>query len=168
MKHTLARMLLAFSSAAAGPVMPHPGHAHGHALPGGLPGEATTPTPDGIVVEGCWIRALPNRLPAAGYFVITNSSQHPVALVGAQAAGFGRVMLHTHQTVNGMSKMVHVDRVDVPAGERFVFAPGGHHLMLEKPAGDLEPGKPLPVTLRFEGDRALTVDCDVRGAAVKK
>lgn len=192
MKLTFAQMLFTLFAAVTAPAMAHSGHAahghgshgaeahqsvaHGHAVhaaPGHMvrrsfPDPATAARPDGVVVEGCWIRALPNRLPAAGYFVVRNSSQQPAVLIGAQADGFGRVMLHTHQTVNGMSAMVHVDRVDVPAGGRFEFAPGGYHLMLEKPESDLQGGSRLPVTLWFEGDRALTFDCDVRGPAAQK
>lgn len=141
--------------------------AHGQAQPA-YPDAATAARPEGVVVEGCWVRALPNRLPSAGYFRIRNAGGKEAVLTGAQAPGFGQVMLHTHQTVNGMSTMVHVDKVNVPAGGSFDFAPGGHHLMLVKPEGDLQAGSRLPVTLWFEGNRALVVDCDVRGPSAMK
>lgn len=135
--------------------------AHGHS-PSGLADPATAPRPEGVSVDDCWIRALPNRLPAAGYFRIRNSGERDAVLVGAQAEAFGKAMLHTHRNVNGMSAMVHVDKVIVPAGGGFDFAPGGHHVMLEQPASDLQSGSRLPITLWFEGGRALRVECDVR------
>lgn len=178
----LAGAAMVFSSMVSVPAMAQSGHGghdpatHGHGMPPAheaahgrtFPDPSSAAAPHGVAVEGCWIRALPNRLPAAGYFVMRNASADEAVLVGAQAAGFGRVMLHTHQTVNGMSVMVHVDAVKVPAGGSFEFAPGGHHLMLEKPQADLVVGSRLPVTLWFEGGRALTVECHVRGPSATK
>jgi len=138
----------------------HGGHGD-HAAPS-FPDPATAAAPQGIEVGNCWVRALPNRLPAAGYFRIENSGGHDAVLIGAQAEGFGRVMLHTHTTTGGMSAMVHVDKVTVPAGGSFDFAPGGHHLMLEKPTIDLKVGTQHTVVLWFEENRALSVQCDVR------
>ncbi len=133
-----------------------------------LPVPASEVKQEGVAVELCWIRALPSRLPSAGYFRLRNEGDKEVVLTGAQAPGFGHVMLHTHQTVNGMSAMVHVDKVTVAADETFYFAPGGYHLMLVKPQGDLKIGSRLPVTLRFEGGRTLVVDCEVRAPSTVK
>lgn len=140
------------------------GHAHRgqhHAQP--TPGDAATAAvPEGVSVEDCWIRALPNRLPAAAYFRIVNAGATDIALIGAQAEGFDKVMLHTHQEVNGMMAMVHAARVDVPAGGSFSFVPGGHHVMLEQHTAELKIGTQRAITLWFEGGRALTVNCAVR------
>ncbi|MFA7668293.1 MAG: copper chaperone PCu(A)C [Burkholderiaceae bacterium] len=136
------------------------GHHHGHELPV-FPDAARAEAPDGVTVEGCWIRALPNRLPAAAYLKVANAGAQDVVMVGAQADGFGRVMLHAHQTVNGMASMVHAGKVVVPAGGSFDFAPGGHHVMLEKPQIDLKIGGTHPITLWFDGNLALTASCDV-------
>ena len=178
--HTISKALaLAFAALFSLTAQAHSGHgtahgqAHGHGHDHGsgqhsaapsFPDPATAGAPEGVTVGDCWIRALPNRLPAAGYFRLENTSGQDAVLVGAQAEGFGRVMLHTHQTTGGMSSMVHVDRVVVPAGGGFDFAPGGHHVMLEKPTIDLRVGGKRPLVLWFEGDRALTAQCDVRPA----
>lgn len=146
------------------------GHAHhvpaqaGHSAHSSrmFPDPASVQAPDGVSVTGCWIRALPNRLPAAGYFSLQNSGSADAVLVGAQSEGFGRVMLHTHETRGGLSTMVHLDQVVVPAGGEFAFAPGGHHVMLEQADFDLVVGTRHPLVLWFEGDRALRVECDVR------
>lgn len=143
---------------------PHAGHAvHGaqhvaRALPDGASAEA----PAGVSVSDCWVRAMPAGLPSAGYFRIENTGSASAALTSAEAEGFGKVMLHTHLDTGGMSRMVHVDKVDIPPGGAFDFAPGGHHLMLEQPAGDLVIGSTRSLTLWFEGERALTVQCELR------
>lgn len=137
--------------------------AHGHAADQRVfPDPAGATPPQGVTLHDCWIRALPNRLPAAGYFRLENTGEHDAVLIGAQAEGFGSVMLHTHQTVGGLSSMVHVDKVVVPASGTFEFAPGGHHLMLEKPTIDLKVGTQHPVVLWFEGERAISAACDVK------
>ena len=63
--------------------------------------------------------------------------------------------------------MLHVDRVDVPAGGKVAFAPGGYHLMLMQPARKLAPGERVPVTLEFLGGRQVTAEFEVRGPAAK-
>lgn len=139
---------------------PDHGHHHGHELPV-FPDAATAEAPDGVTVEGCWIRALPNRLPAAAYLKVANAGARDVVLIGAQAEGFGRVMLHGHETVNGMARMVHAGKIIVPVGGSFDFVPGGHHVMLEKSEIDLKIGGTHPITLWFDGNLALTATCEV-------
>jgi len=156
------------------PVQADSGHeSHGHHGRHGhmqheFPDPAAAAAPEGVTVSGCWIRALPNRLPAAGYFELRNDGAHDAVLIGAQAQGFDRVMLHTHQTTNGMSAMVHLDKLTIPAGGGLDFSPGGHHVMLEKPVAELEIGTRRPITLWFEGKRALTAECDVRPPGTMK
>ncbi len=144
-----------------GPHADHAAHGAQHGAQSSA-GRASPEAPAGVSVNDCWIRAMPAGLPSAGYFRIENTSNSPVALVGAEAQGFGKVMLHTHLDTGGMSRMAHVDKVDLPPGGGFDFAPGGHHLMLEQPAGDLAIGSTRSLMLRFEGGRALTVQCELR------
>lgn len=153
-------------------VSAHAHAGHGHAAHGheghtqrSFSDPATVAAPSGVSVTGCWIRALPNRLPAAAYFRLKNDSANDVVLIGAQAQGYGKVMLHTHQEANGMAAMVHVNEVVVPAGGAFDFAPRGHHVMLEQADFDLEVGTQRPITLWFKDQLALTAECDVRPPA---
>ena len=159
----LATVMMAFSSFAYA----HAGHDHGHSQSHGhpqqgFPDPATVAEPEGVSITECWIRALPNRLPAAAYFRIENAGKQDAILIGAQAQGFGRVMLHTHEDAGGMARMVHVEEVTVPAGGSFDFAPRGHHVMLEKAEIDLDIGSRRDITLWFEGPKAITASCDVR------
>lgn len=143
----------------------HSGHgAHAHDGHGAQQSKdaATAARPEGVSVSDCWIRAMPGRLPSAGYLTLHNAGAKDAVLVGAQAHGFDKVMLHTHRTTNGMATMVHVDDVTVPAGGSFEFEPGGHHIMLEKPSNELQVGGTQPITLWFEADKAITIECAVR------
>src|SRR5690606_11869585 len=123
----------------------HAASMHQHAAAGHhqtveLPDPSSVSAPDGISVKACWIRALPNRLPAAAYFLIENAGPQDKVLIAAQADGFAKVMLHAHEEAGGMARMVHVDKVVIPGEGSFEFAPHGHHVMLEQPEFDLEVG----------------------------
>lgn len=137
----------------------HENYSHGQ--PGVL-NPATVTAPDGVTISNCWIRALPSGLPSAGYFKIHNAGAQDAVLVNAQSSAFGKVMLHVSKTVNGMAAMTHVDQVVVPAGGSFEFSSNGYHVMLEQPVADLEIGKTLPIVFWFEGEHAISADCDVR------
>ena len=157
-----------FTAAISSFAYAHVGHnpAHSQSSHGqqqrAFPDPATVAEPEGISISECWIRAMPSRLPAAAYFRIENAGKEDAVLVGAQADGFGKVMLHTHEESGGMARMVHVDEVIVPASGAFDFAPRGHHLMLERAQVDLDIGSRRDITLWFEGPKAITVACDVR------
>ena len=57
--------------------------------------------------------------------------------------------------------------LDVPAGERVVFEPGGLHLMLMGLAAPLREGETFPLTLRFEDGAPVTVTVPVLGIGAK-
>ncbi|MFA5490460.1 MAG: copper chaperone PCu(A)C [Candidimonas sp.] len=178
MKSYLTSLALACAAMAPLSVSACPGHDHDHAdhahhehkshAKAAFGDAATAAAPAGVAISACWIRAMPNRLPSAGYFKIHNGGAHDAVLIGAQSKAFSKVMLHATQTSDGMTTMVHADKVELPAGANFEFAPGGHHVMLEQPTAELPIGKTLPISFWFEGGRALTVDCEVRSPSTVK
>ena len=92
----------------------------------------------------------------AGYLTITNTGDTDDRLIRVDA-GFPRVMIHETRTENGVATMVHLDGVDLPAGDTVAFAPGGKHIMFMGLAGDpLETGETFAATLTFE--KAGTVE----------
>src|ERR1700722_3502566 len=84
-----------------------------------------------VTVTDAWFRALPGALPAAGYFTARNPGTSDVTIIGAQAKDCGNMMLHQSTNMGGMSGMQMTDKVSVPAGGSFSFAPGGYLLMCE-------------------------------------
>jgi copper(I)-binding protein len=121
----------------------------------------------GLSIADAWMRALPNHLPAAGYFTIENKTDKAATLVGASSPACKQLMLHRTVTESGTARMEMVDHVDVPAGGSLSFAPGGYHLMCMMPSADVSPGKTVPVTLDFDGGTSLHADFQVRNAAGK-
>ena len=120
--------------------------------------------PASVEVSQCWVRALPAPLPSAAYLRVRNGGATPVTLAAADAPGFGHVMLHQTQTADGVASMHHVNGVAVAPGATVALEPGGYHVMLEEPAGELPVGESLTLTLGFEGYAPRSIDCEIRSA----
>lgn len=121
----------------------------------------------GLTVSNAWFRALPNNLPAAGYFTLKNTGTKAVSLTGADSAACGMLMLHKTEHMGGMNHMSMVDSVDVAAGGTLSFAPGGYHLMCMDPTAALKPGAAVPVALKFADGTTLKMEFPVKSATGK-
>ena len=117
-----------------------------------------------LEITGAWFRSLPGKLPAGGYFTAQNTSTHDIAITGARSDGCGMLMIHQSSNKGGMSGMDMVDKVDVPAGGRVAFAPGGYHLMCTDPTPRMKIGARVPVLLSLSDGTAVAVAFAVRGA----
>lgn len=127
----------------------------------GLP--ATAVAHEGLHLHQPWIReAPPGAEVMAGYVVVHNPDAIPHVLVGASSPGFAKAMLHQTRETNGVATMVHLKRIEIPAGKAIAFAPGGYHIMLMKPKHHYQAGDKVPVTLRFADGETLTASFVVR------
>ncbi|HVB47028.1 MAG TPA: copper chaperone PCu(A)C [Burkholderiales bacterium] len=121
----------------------------------------------GISVSGAWIRHLPAGVPAGGFFTVHNQGRQAAALVGASSPDYGMVMIHQTVEKGGMSMMKPVDRIEVPAGGKVTFRPGGYHLMFMQAKHDIKVGSKVPVTLEFSGGRKVSAQFEVRGPTAR-
>lgn len=119
----------------------------------------------GVSIRHGWIRLLPGDLPAGGYFVLDNQTDHTVTLTGVSAKGFARAMLHRSVESGGQERMVHVGSLDVPPGGQLRFAPGGYHIMLMPPHKAMKVGDRVSVTFEFADGSKRSADFLVEGAA---
>lgn len=101
----------------------------------------------------------------AGYLVLHNPARDAVTVVGARSDAFGRIDIHESVNRDGMRAMRRVERLDVPAGGRVRFEPGGRHLMLIGPARPYREGERLHIVLVFADGREYGFDAEVRGDA---
>lgn len=118
-----------------------------------------------VVVTAAWARAsiLTNR-PGAAYFTLESDKGDRLIAIKTPVAD--RVMLHGTETdANGVSRMIHIETLDLPPGEAVTLAPGGMHLMLMGLAAKLEQGASFPLILRFDTAGEITVDVPVLGVA---
>ncbi len=118
---------------------------------------------DGLAVKNAWIReAPPGASMMAGYLTIENTSQHDNALVAVSSPVFSHVMIHRSETVDGIARMHHLERLPLPAGGSVDLAPGGYHLMMPTPAAQPTAGERIPLTLHFADQSELQVMAPVK------
>ena len=118
-------------------------------------------------ITNAWFRALPGKLPAGGYFTAQNNTQRDIAIAGASSDACGMLMIHRSRTAGGMSGMDMVEKVNVPAGGKVTFAPGGYHLMCTDPTLKMKIGAKVPVLFSLSDGSAVAVAFTVKGAAGK-
>lgn len=104
---------------------------------------------------------VPGR-PAAGYLTI-NGGARADRLLGVSSP-VARVEMHETLMANGRMRMAPLEMLDVPAGQRIAFAPGGKHLMLFGLPASLKPGDDLRLVFTFEKAGAVPVTAVARSA----
>jgi periplasmic copper chaperone A len=115
-----------------------------------------------VEIEKPWIRATaPGAKVAAGYMTVRNRSASPDRLVGASSPAAGRVETHVHVKDGDIMRMREVKGYDLPAKGSFELKPGGAHFMFVDLKQPLKEGDKIPVTLRFEKAKDITVQFDV-------
>lgn len=94
------------------------------------------------------------------YFSITsNVADRIVAVSSPEAAS---VEIHASgESAGGMSSMQKLDSVELPAGQRVTFGPGGLHLMVFSPRA-LRANATFPIQITLESGREETIS--FRGA----
>lgn len=118
-----------------------------------------------VTVSAPWARAsiLASR-PGAAYLSLSSDTGDRLLSVTTPVAG--QVMIHAAGTdANGVSRMVHLAALDLPAGEIVALTSGGMHLMLMSLEGKLKEGTRFPLTLTFETAGEITVEVPVLGVA---
>lgn len=130
---------------------------------------ATTALADSglTVTDARAFETAPTAMAGGGFLTITNSGDSDDALI-AVIADFPSVQLHTTAFENDIARMVHLDRIDVPAGDTVTLEPGGMHVMFMGLQGKpLTLGETITATLVFEqaGDVPVTFDIIARDSA---
>ena len=115
-----------------------------------------------ITVSSAWIRYLPAGVPAGGFFTVHNRGKQSLALIGASSPDYAMVMIHKTIEDGGVSKMVPVDKINLPAGGNVSFHPGGYHLMFMHAKHDIKVGSKITVMLEFSGGQKVPAQFEVR------
>ena len=119
-----------------------------------------------VEVEKPWIRATPPGAKiAAGYITIRNKGSQSDRLVGASSPMAAKLQTHVTVKDGEVLRMREVKGYEIPAKGTFELKPGGAHLMLVDIKQALKEGDKVPVTLKFEKSRDVTVEFLVSGLA---
>lgn len=135
----------------------------GVALPAALAQQPSeNPRPGALTVSGAWARTTPpNARTGAAYLSISNPGGEPDRLIAAASPAASQAELHTHVMEGGVARMRQLQAIDVPAGGRVEFAPGGLHVMLIDLKGPLRDGTHFPLTLRFARAGEVTIEVPI-------
>ena len=115
-----------------------------------LAGLVTTPAMAcDLAVEKAWIRTPPPGVVAlAGYGEFVNKGTKPLVLASLASTTFAAVEMHETVEANGMSRMRALPKLALAPGERVALAPGGKHLMLMKPRGEVKRGDHVVIAIK--------------------
>lgn len=95
-----------------------------------------------LVFEGAWVRSMPPGMKmTAGFGRLRNTGPVALEISAYSSPSFGDVSLHRTELVDGVSKMREVGALLIDPGGEILLEPGGYHLMLMMPTGELEPGQ---------------------------
>jgi len=97
--------------------------------------------------------------PVGGAFMTIVNKGAADRLLSATTAAAATVQMHVMAMDGDVMTMREVDAVDLPAGQKVEFKPGGFHLMLMGLKAPLKLGDKFAMTLRFEkaGEVVVTV-----------
>lgn len=119
-----------------------------------------------LVVEDAWIRAAPPAAAMrAGYAILRNTGDAPLVIRGAASDAFGDVSIHATTIENGVARMRELARIPLAAGESVTLEPGGKHLMLMRPARELDTGAKASIRFEIEDGSSAEAEFVVRDAA---
>lgn len=118
----------------------------------------------GLEIHQAWVReAPPMARTLVAYMRLENSSTEALTVTGIAAAnGFDGSMLHGTEIVDGVSRMRHVDQLDLEPGHSAALAPGGLHLMLFEPQQPLREGDLVKLKIECASGDARLIDVPVR------
>jgi copper(I)-binding protein len=95
-------------------------------------------------------RSVPGMPMSAGYFVLTNNSGQAISISQVTSPQFASVQMHETVIKDEVARMVPLEMLILQPDETVSFEPGGKHLMLMRPANDID-----SVTLEFFAGESL-------------
>ena len=99
---------------------------------------------------------------AAGYMGISNDGKTDDRLIGVEVPSVKQSELHTTvHSADGVARMMHVESIDIPAGETVLLERGGMHIMLMGLTEPMTEGQMVPATLIFEQAGRVEVEFSV-------
>jgi copper(I)-binding protein len=113
-----------------------------------------------VRVEGAWARpTVAGQQGGGGYLSITSAAAD--RLVGGNTPVAQRFELHTMSMKGDVMEMRQVDAIELPAGKKVEFKPGGLHVMFIGLKQPLKLGSKVPVTLKLEKGGEVKVEFEV-------
>ncbi len=107
-----------------------------------------------VKVEGAWARATVQGQKGTGAFM-SLTAKDATQLVGVSTPVAGVAEVHEMKVEGDVMKMRAVPSLDLPAGKKVDFKPGGYHIMLMDLKTPLAKDSTVPVTLLFKDAKGV-------------
>lgn len=121
-----------------------------------------SPTQSGVRVTEAWARPAGLEENSAVYFQIDNHG--PADRLVQVHTGISQDA-SLHRTIigeDGVAQMSAQGQIEIPAGDRLAFEPGGYHVMLTNLTHELTLGRSISVTLLFERAGPVIIEVPVQ------
>lgn len=102
-------------------------------------------------------RPMPGMRMSAGYMTLRNSSDEQIRIDRIESPDFSSIEMHESVLDDGISRMLALPVVVIPAGQSVTFEAGGKHLMIRH-----LPETPDSVRLQLFSDETLLLAIDVK------
>ncbi|EAQ04657.1 hypothetical protein OB2597_05225 [Pseudooceanicola batsensis HTCC2597] len=122
-----------------------------------------------VVARDAWSRAsIGTSRPGAAYMTLQNNGGEPVVVTGLRTDLAMMPMIHATATdEHGVSRMTHMEELEIPAGEAVALAPGGLHLMLMDLQRPMVEGEIFSLTVDFSDGEKISVEVPILGIAAR-
>ncbi|MDF2964636.1 MAG: hypothetical protein K0Q51_24 [Rickettsiaceae bacterium] len=116
-----------------------------------------------VEITNAWARPS-TTTSSAIYMVISNPSANDATLAYVTALDVAnKVAIHQTATESGgLARMVHLDKVVIPAGQSIELKPNGIHIMLMDLKKQLKAGDKFKATLKFDDGSAKVIEVEVK------
>jgi len=104
-----------------------------------------------------WIRATPPQVTTAAAYLTVEGGEIADRLTSAKTNVAAKVEIHSTMQRDGMTHMMPIEALPVPAHTTVKLAPGAEHLMLTGLKRALTPGETVTITLQFEHAGAVDI-----------
>ena len=122
-----------------------------------------------VVVEDAWSRAsIGTSRPGVAYMTLRNTGAEPVGVTGLRTDLAMMPMIHATTTdAQGVTRMSHMEEVEIAPGETVALEPGGLHVMLMDLQRPMVEGERYTMSLIFADGAEVSVEVPILDIAAR-
>ncbi len=122
-----------------------------------------------VVIEDAWSRAsIGTSRPGVAYMTLRNTGAEPVVVTGLRTDLAMMPMIHATTTdAQGVTRMSHMEAVEIAAGEAVALEPGGLHVMLMDLQRPMVEGESYTLSVIFADWTEASVEVPILGIAAR-
>jgi copper(I)-binding protein len=122
-----------------------------------------------VVVEGAWARAsIGTSRPGVAYMTLRNAGDTPEVITELRTDLAMMPMIHSSTTdTQGVTRMSHMEDVEIAAGETVALDPGGLHVMLMDLQRPMVEGESFTLSLMLADGGEVSVEVPILGIAAR-